>query len=85
MRCSKFSEEQITYALRQEEAVMHQHPVLKCRHKRQENMATHRVGTRLNETTIRELDRGRSGRTPSPSRSELERAEDRRRETDSAA
>ena len=33
-------------------------------------MATHRVETRLSETTIRELDGWRSGRTPSPSRSE---------------
>lgn len=38
-----------------------------------ENMATHRVETRLNETTIRELDGWRSGRTPSPSRSEAVR------------
>lgn len=36
-------------------------------------MATHRVETRLNETTIRELDGWRSGRTPSPSRSEAVR------------
>ena len=36
-------------------------------------MATHRVETRLNEITIRELDRWRSGRTPSPSRSEAVR------------
>ncbi len=33
-------------------------------------MATHRVETRLSETTIRELDGWRSGRTPLPSRSE---------------
>ena len=36
-------------------------------------MATHRVETQLDETTIRELDGWRSGRTPSPSRSEAVR------------
>ena len=36
-------------------------------------MATHRVETRLNEATIRELDGWRSGRVPSPSRSEAVR------------
>ena len=36
-------------------------------------MATQRVETRLSETTIRELDGWRSGRTPSPSRSEAVR------------